>query len=69
MQLVIAAAVTKYETRTVSEEQMAEVRRAKAEWDGTRRDRSLPTSRIRPLRPVCAVHEIRPIVLDLANNG
>ena len=36
MQLVIAAAVTKYETRTVSEEQMAEVRRAKAEWDGTR---------------------------------
>jgi hypothetical protein len=36
VQLVMAAALTKFTTRTVSEEQMAEVRRAKAEWDATR---------------------------------
>jgi hypothetical protein len=36
VQLVMAAAVTKFTIRRVSEEQMAEVRRAKAEWDATR---------------------------------
>jgi hypothetical protein len=36
VQLVVAAAVSKYATRFVSDEQMAEVRRAKAEWDATR---------------------------------
>jgi hypothetical protein len=36
VQLIVAAAVTKFTTRTVSDEQMAEVRRAKAEWDATR---------------------------------
>jgi hypothetical protein len=36
VQLVVAAAVTKFTTRTISDEQMAEVRRANAEWDATR---------------------------------
>jgi hypothetical protein len=33
--LVVAAAVTKFTTQTVSDAQMAEVRAAKAEWDAT----------------------------------
>jgi hypothetical protein len=35
VQLVVAAAVTKFTTQTVSDAQMAEVRAAKAEWDAT----------------------------------